>query len=91
MPHLQLAPLGRKRRALANTLALARLGPSSVGAAGISWIDWTATTPDGVPGTLRQGDENVQVNFTGTCIVAFMGVLPEPYGGPVLQTPGAPS
>jgi len=48
----------------------------------IDWIDWYARTPTGVLGTLRLGDEMVQVTFTGPYNSAFTDALPEPYWGP---------
>lgn len=71
-----------RRLLLTTALTLAFIGPAPAGAASVSWVDWYALTPQGVLGTLRLGNENVQVSFSGTYSAAFTGSLPEPYWGP---------
>ena len=69
---------------VAAALALAFSGtigmPAS--AATIDWIDWVAKTPTGLLGTIRLGDETVNVTFTGPYTSAFTDNLPEGYWGP---------
>lgn len=82
-PRTSRHPAARVTR-LAAAVALAFSGPlaAPAHAAFVSWIDWTAKSPTTVLGTIFQGNEAVQVTFTGLYTAAFTETLPEPYWGP---------